>query len=155
MYCNQCGVQLPQGSLVCPNCRHAAPPTQPSRVERNLSLLAALWFAMGALRLLAAIAVCLIAAVFGTVIHRAQVPFPVHVIIIVAAVFISIIAIASLAVGWGLQQRAPWGRMFAIVMAFLSLLSMPFGTALGIYTLAILLPREADVEYAALSNTAR
>jgi hypothetical protein len=45
----------------------------------------------------------------------------------------------ALAAGWGLMERAPWGRVVAIVAAFLSLLKFPFGTALGIWTLVMLM----------------
>ena len=41
--------------------------------------------------------------------------------------------------GWGLMERAPWGRVVAIVAAFLSILKIPFGTALAIWTLVSLL----------------
>jgi hypothetical protein len=37
--------------------------------------------------------------------------------------------------------------MLAIVLAFFALFHVPFGTALGIYTLWVLLPSEADREY--------
>jgi len=43
------------------------------------------------------------------------------------------------AAGWGLMERAPWGRMLAIVAAFLSVLKFPLGTALGIWTLVTLM----------------
>ena len=45
----------------------------------------------------------------------------------------------AIAAGWGLMERAPWGRVVAIVAAFLSLLKIPFGTAIGIWTLVTLL----------------
>jgi hypothetical protein len=41
--------------------------------------------------------------------------------------------------GWGLMERAPWGRVVAIVAAFLSILKFPFGTAIAIWTLVMLL----------------
>jgi hypothetical protein len=41
--------------------------------------------------------------------------------------------------GWGLMERAPWGRVVAIVAAFLSILKIPFGTAIAIWTLVMLL----------------
>jgi hypothetical protein len=43
------------------------------------------------------------------------------------------------AAGWGLYERAPWGQIVAIVAAILCLLKFPFGTALGIWTLVVLL----------------
>jgi hypothetical protein len=47
-------------------------------------------------------------------------------------------ALAAIA-GWGLLERAQWGRVVAIVAAIFSLLRFPFGTALGIWTLVLLL----------------
>jgi hypothetical protein len=45
----------------------------------------------------------------------------------------------AFAAGYGLMERAPWGRVVAIVAAFLSIIKIPFGTALGIWTLVTLL----------------
>jgi len=57
-------------------------------------------------------------------------------------------AFAGFAVGWGLLQREPWARTVAVVLAFVSLFfNVPFGTALGIYTLWVLLPAKSDAEY--------
>lgn len=49
--------------------------------------------------------------------------------------------------GWGLMQRRHWARVLAIVLSFLRLLNFPFGTALGIYTLVILLPAGGAAEW--------
>jgi hypothetical protein len=54
----------------------------------------------------------------------------------VAVLVRSVLAIAA---GWGLHERSQWGRIVAIVAAVLSLLKFPFGTALGIWTLVVLL----------------
>ena len=44
------------------------------------------------------------------------------------------------AVGWGLMHREPWGRMVAIVAAFLNIFKfIPFGTALAVWTLITLM----------------
>jgi hypothetical protein len=55
------------------------------------------------------------------------------------AVFVAFRVGLALAAGWGLMEQAPWGRIVAIVAAVLSLLRFPFGTALGIWTLVVLL----------------
>ncbi len=54
--------------------------------------------------------------------------------------------------GWGLLRREPWARPLAIVLGFLSLIHVLFGTALGIYTLVVLLPAEAQREYDSLAG---
>jgi hypothetical protein len=41
-----------------------------------------------------------------------------------------------------------------LVMGFLALLRIPLGTALGIYTLWVLLPSQSDEEYRALALAA-
>jgi hypothetical protein len=58
-------------------------------------------------------------------------------------------AVAGIAAGVGIIQRADWARMLAIVVACVSLLSMPFGTAIGIYTLWVLFSPNADAEFRA------
>jgi hypothetical protein len=45
----------------------------------------------------------------------------------------------ALVAGWGLMERTQWGRVVAIVAAFFNVLKFPFGTALGVWTLIVLL----------------
>ena len=55
-------------------------------------------------------------------------------------VFVLLWSLFLFSVGWGLMHREPWGRMVAIVAAFINLFKFfPFGTALGIWTLVILI----------------
>jgi hypothetical protein len=56
-----------------------------------------------------------------------------------AWVFLVAKAGLALVAAWGLLERTQWGRIVAIVAAFLSLLKFPLGTALGIWTLVVLL----------------
>jgi hypothetical protein len=152
MYCNHCGSVLPPNAASCPNCQAQTIPVvgRAAKITNHLTLLTALWFAMGALRLLAAIAVFGVGSVLLPLIaqhSREPIPLPIPMLLTAVGVCVAVIATLSLAVGWGLYQRAPWARMLALVMAFFSLLSIPLGTALGIYTLVVLLPAEADAEW--------
>jgi hypothetical protein len=54
-------------------------------------------------------------------------------------VFLVLRAALLFGAAWGLMERAPWGRVLAIVAGFLSLLKFPIGTAIGIWTLVTLL----------------
>jgi hypothetical protein len=63
-------------------------------------------------------------------------------------------AVLGLIAGWGLLERQPWARTLSIVLACFSLLSAPFGTALGIYTLWALLPAKSEEEYRRLARVA-
>lgn len=60
-------------------------------------------------------------------------------------------AILSLAVGFALLTRQSWGRIFAIIVAVITLIKPFLGTILAIYTLWVLLENSADQNYAQLS----
>jgi uncharacterized membrane protein (DUF2068 family) len=56
--------------------------------------------------------------------------------------------LAAIAIAWGvvhvivgvpLRQRKPWARIVALMLGSVDLLLLPYGTALGIYTLWALL----------------
>ena len=49
--------------------------------------------------------------------------------------------------GLALSRRAPWARILAIVVAFLTIIKPISGTALAIYTLWVLLPSLSGQEY--------
>ncbi len=157
MFCNHCGSVLPAGATFCPNCQAQAilVGERKPKVQSQLTLLTALWFAMGALRLLGALALFGIASIILPVIARQQpqpIPFFVPTLMTGLGTLVALVAVLSLAVGWGLYQRAPWARMLALVMAFFSLLSIPLGTALGIYTLVVLLPAESEAEWRGIAQ---
>ena len=60
--------------------------------------------------------------------------------------------IASIVAGYGLLSRQPWARVVMLVLSVLALIKIPFGTALGIYTLWVLAPRPSGDEWRALST---
>src|SRR5262245_29651915 len=61
------------------------------------------------------------------------------------AAFLIIIALPGIIAGIGLLKFRPWARILAIILGALHLLSFPFGTALGVFTLVVLLNPEAPV----------
>lgn len=59
-------------------------------------------------------------------------------------VLMLVLAIPLIAVGIGLMSFQRWARALATILAIVELLNFPVGTALGIYTLWVLLSAEAD-----------
>ena len=55
------------------------------------------------------------------------------------AVFLIAISLPGILAGIGLLKYRPWGRILAIIVGALGILSFPFGTALGVYALVVLL----------------
>ena len=55
-----------------------------------------------------------------------------------------VIALPGMIAGIGLLKMRPWARIVAIVVGALHILSFPLGTALGVYTLWVLLNPETE-----------
>jgi hypothetical protein len=87
---------------------------------------------------------------FGNAVGRALGPAVLHLL---GFGFLFVAAAAFLA-SWGLMQRQPWARTLAIVLGVLALFHPPFATALGIYTLWVLLPSDAAQEYTDMARVA-
>jgi hypothetical protein len=71
--------------------------------------------------------------------HGPFMPFFAPAMLRFAWIFIFLRAGLAAVAGWGLLEHTQWGRIVAIVAAILSMLKFPFGTAMGIWTLVILL----------------
>lgn len=59
------------------------------------------------------------------------------------------LAIPGMIAGYGLLKRKSWGRVLGIIVGIFSLMNFPLGTAIGIYTLYVLLQEEAPAYFAA------
>jgi hypothetical protein len=163
MFCNQCGAQLQSGEPRCARCGKPAlalVELRRSRVREHVRLLGILWMAYSSLHVFAGVAAIVIAqTIFGRVIHIPTGPPPevtawLRPLISIVGWLILAKAAAGFFAGWGLLQREGWARTVALVMGFIALLSVPIGTALGVYTLWVLLPAQSDEDYQALALAA-
>jgi hypothetical protein len=64
----------------------------------------------------------------------------------------TLLSLPGFLAGYGLLRRREWGRILAIVVAFLSLLNFPLGTLLGAYALWVLLQNSATEFFAQPSH---
>jgi len=156
MFCNYCGSPITAEQVFCPHCAASTTGARVAsaarkRVAEHIHLLAILWFVLGALILIPAIIMGVLALVVTVpmVAGRADkiaFVFAPGMFAVLCLMFLTFAALRFTA-GWGLLKMRPWGRTFALVMGFLSLLTPPIDTALGIYTLFVLLPDAAGDEY--------
>jgi hypothetical protein len=157
MFCDKCGAPAQPGQRFCSRCgKEFAGETigypRASRVAEHIRLLGIFWLALSALSALAGGGLLIVAnTVFGHL-HDFGAPSNVpsgflRALTGTLGILVLAKSAAGFLAGWGLLQRLPWARMLTIVLAFLSLFNVPFGTALGIYSLWVLLPARADAEY--------
>ncbi len=165
MYCSGCGQILAPGQPLCPHCGRPAAAPVPSvpglqfQLEGYSSKIKALgifWFIYAGFSLLFGILGLAFANAFfsgrlgswgrGPWAHGPWMQSPGGPPLwlgptLLHFAWIWLIARSGLAIAatWGLLERAPWGRIVAVVAAIFALLKFPFGTALGIWTLILLL----------------
>jgi len=59
-------------------------------------------------------------------------------------ILLLVLSLPSIIAGFGLLHFKPWARILTIVLSVLHLLNFPFGTALGIYGLWVLLNKDTE-----------
>ena len=164
MFCDGCGGELRPGQAFCSKCgKQILGPTpalrsQSGRVQRHLHLLGILWLAVSAFNAVVGLSVLILGtSLFPHLREMDKVPPDVPVGFLTSLfTTIGILVLGKAALGflagWGLMQREHWARVLALVLAFIALFNIPFGTAIGVYTMWVLLPSESGDEYEALTE---
>jgi hypothetical protein len=57
--------------------------------------------------------------------------------------FIAVLGLAGIVAGCGLMSHKNWARVMVMILGIIALVNIPFGTALGIYTLWVVTKPEA------------
>lgn len=109
-------------------------------METHLKILAALHIFLGSMEVIGALALLFIfggiAGVVGVANESPETAIAVPIIGGIGGLlflFVLLLALPGIIGGIGLLRRAPWSRIFMIVVSALYLVHIPFGTALGIY----------------------
>jgi hypothetical protein len=108
---------------------------------------------IGGLFLIPAVAIMVFGHGVRWVVHNHE-PWPdvVQFLTYVAGGTLTILAAGGVCVGLGLIQRRPWARISATILGALALFHPPFGTALGVYTLWVLLADKHGEQYRYLTD---
>lgn len=154
MFCNNCGNQLEPNQAICPRCSVpvAGRYVQRSRIETHLTVLGILWIAYGLMHIVAFCAMYFVRNIaFRGDWTPPGAPFFVGGIMHALVIFLGVTGAVGLGAGIGLMRAELWARPLIIALAIVSLPNAPFGTALGIYTLWVLLGGNSSSDYERLS----
>ena len=111
-------------------------------MEKHVTVLGVLYIAFGALGILAAIIV-FVAIVGGGILSGDSEAMAITAIVGPAiTLFLFILSAPGVIGGIFLLKLRPWARILILILGFLNLLNIPFGTILGIYTIWVLLKNE-------------
>lgn len=182
MFCDQCGREAAPEARFCSNCgrtlavqsanQPAPSPSAPAhygyvapaperRVDTHIRTLGILWTISAVLRLLEVGWIwfagrMIVPSVLGSMLPEFSPGSPLQRVVMGGIAFASALLFlqAALAIitAWGLLERQSWGRVVGIIAGILALLRFPLGTALGIYTLWVLLPASSEVEYRSMAR---
>jgi ABC-type glycerol-3-phosphate transport system permease component len=165
MFCDSCGAAVQPAQTFCNRCGkqfigRVAVLQQPTcRVQAHTHLLGILWLAISAMNAVAGIVLCVLGS--SVLVHLREMGAPAEFPAGFLSSLFGIVGIAILVksafgfvAGWGLLRYQSWARVLTLVLAFIALFHVPFGTALGVYTLWVLLPAQSQQEYDTLVSRA-
>jgi hypothetical protein len=160
MFCDGCGSAVQPGQAFCSRCgkQVVGPVTVmqmlPGRVQGHVHLLGIVWLAISAFNTIGGVVLYILANTLFAHLHELGAPEAptsfLRPLLSVVAIFVLAKAACGFIAGWGLLQREPWARIIALVLGFIALFNIPFGTAVGVYTLWVLLPAQSEQEYGAI-----
>lgn len=111
-------------------------------MEKHITLVAIMSIGLGALGLLGgAIGFAVLVAV-GLISGDATGMSVMTVLAVAVAGLVTVISLPSIIGGIGLLKRRPWARILMLVVGVLELPNIPLGTALGVYTLWVMIHDE-------------
>lgn len=174
MYCSGCGHVLAVGQPVCPQCGRPAAPVVPpvpglqfqlENYAGKIRALSVVWVVYAGYSVLHAIVGmtflhAFLSNHFGNWSHGPWSNGPMGSLppewfgqAIFGAVWAGLLIRVGLALvaAWGLHERSQWGRIVAIIAAVIHLLHPLLGTALGIWTLIVLLGYQNSTLYEQLT----
>jgi hypothetical protein len=108
-------------------------------MKDHVKVIGILWVVFGAFWLCLAVFALLVFLGVAMIPNVEDIsPSILRLIGIIASSFMALMGLPQIIGGLGLIRHQEWARILVLVLAFLALLNVPFGTALGIYTMIVL-----------------
>ena len=114
-------------------------------MQQHIILVAALNIGFGIIRLLIGLVILSILSASGWLSGDPQTLAITSIVGIIIATFFSLKSVPEIIGGWGLLRRKPWARIVVLIIGCIDLIEFPVGTAIGIYTLWVLLNEDSAV----------
>jgi hypothetical protein len=125
---------------------HSAAPGvwSPETVESHITILGAFYIAFSVLCLLGMLCLTVLFVGSGLISGDPDARITLSILGSCVGVLLLAVSLPGLLGGIFLMKRRRWARILVLVLGFLSLFAVPIGTALGVYTIWVLLKPEAD-----------
>ena len=121
--------------------------TNMQELDKHITILGWLHIAMNVLILFIGVVAFFVILGAGLISGEGEAMGILAIIAVFVMGFMVVISIPGVIAGWGLLKRKSWSRVLALVLGFLSLMSIPFGTLLGGYTIWALMVHDEASDY--------
>jgi hypothetical protein len=111
-------------------------------VDKHITILGVLHIANSAIGIIAAVIVFTVVTGAGIISGDPEAMTITAIVGSSVALFLLVLSLPGLIGGVGLLQHRQWARILVLVVGFLNLLNIPLGTALGVYTIWVLLKQD-------------
>jgi len=115
-----------------------------ARMAEHVKILGILYIALHILGIIAAVIIFAVLHASGLVIDDEEVMIVLRIAGIVLPVIFVLFSLPGIFAGLGLLKQESWSRILALILGFLNLINIPFGTILGIYTIWVLSKQETQ-----------
>ncbi len=112
-------------------------------MDSLVNVISILWIVSGALGVIVAFFVFLFLMGISFIPDMGyEAPLILRWVAVGGGLFIAVLSIPEIIAGAGLLKLKEWGRIMTLIVSFLNLVSFPIGTALGVYSIVILLKED-------------
>jgi len=117
-------------------------------MDKHVRILGWLFLVYHAIGVVAGFGIFFLLAGIGIVSGEVQAAGILTVIGLVISIMLIALSAPGIVAGVGLLARKRWARIVAIVLGVLHLFEFPFGTAVGAYTLWVLMNADVQADFA-------
>ncbi|HEY3369199.1 MAG TPA: hypothetical protein VGK10_00040 [Prolixibacteraceae bacterium] len=117
-------------------------------MEKHINTVAALQLGLSIFNLLIALTLYSILKLIGGFIDDPSGEMVLSIIANIASTILIILSVPGIIAGMGLYKRKEWARILTLILSVIGIFNFPFGTAIGIYSIWVLIQPESVAAFA-------
>ena len=111
-------------------------------MEKHVSVVAALQIGLSIFGIIVGIIILVVLNMVGSFVNEREASLVLHLIGTILAVIFFLMSAPGIIAGIGLLRHKEWARILALILSALSVLNFPLGTAVGVYSIWVLVQDE-------------